>query len=123
MDRIKKIKNSDAEYIANDLFDPVTYYENVIGVTVLEDTTPDDIVIKVYKSCIPYILSKPIHKNQSVLKKNKDGSLVVQLNLIVNYEFKSILLSYGDGIEVKKPASLRKAMAELITQMNSLYKK
>lgn len=122
LDRIKKIKNSDADYIPNDLFDPAKYYENVIGVTVQEDKTPDDITIKVYKSCIPYILSKPIHKNQSVLKQNQDGSLLIQLSLIVNYELKSILLSYGDGIEVKKPKSLRDAMSALIDQMSALYK-
>jgi predicted DNA-binding transcriptional regulator YafY len=122
LDRIKKIKNSDTVFIENDLFDPDYYFNSLIGVSVPRGAMPEAIQIKVYKQSTPYISSKPIHHSQAILKENKDGSMVIQLNLIINFELKSILLSYGAGIEIKKPLSLRNEMSELITEMKSIYK-
>ncbi len=48
-------------------------------------------------------------------------TMPVQLNLIINFEFKSILLSYGAGVEIKKPLSLRKEMSALVKEMQTLY--
>jgi predicted DNA-binding transcriptional regulator YafY len=121
LDRIKKIKNSDSVFVENDLFDPDHYFDSLIGVSVPRGAQPETIQIKVYKKSVPYIISKPIHHNQQVLKENKDGSMVVELNLIINFEFKSILLSYGAGVEIKKPLSLRKEMSALVKEMQALY--
>lgn len=122
LDRIKKIKNSDAIFIENDLFNPDTYFNSLIGVSVPRGSMPERVQIKVYKQSTPYINSKPIHHSQMILKQNKDGSMLIQLNLIINFELKSILLSYGAGIEIKKPLSLRQEMSDLISDMKSHYK-
>ncbi len=123
LDRIKKIKNSEATFIENNLFDPEHYFDSLIGVSVPRDAKPENVAIKVYKKSVPYVLTKPIHNSQAVTKENKDGSMVVELNLIINFEFKSILLSYGAGVEIKKPLSLRKEMSALVKEMQALYKK
>jgi predicted DNA-binding transcriptional regulator YafY len=123
LDRIKKIKTSGEQFVLNDLFDSRTYYNNVIGVTVIENAQPEIIEIQAFKSCVPYILSKPIHQNQNVLKENTDGSILIQLNLVVNYELKSILLGYGDGIDVQKPISLRDELRTTIKGMLEHYNK
>jgi len=121
MDRIKKLRLSNDAYIENDLFDPEQYFSNLIGVSVPEGAKPEKISIKVYKQAVPYILSKPIHLNQTVEKVFADGSMLVNLRLIVNYELKSILLSYGTGISVRGPKYLRTSMKELIIEMSGLY--
>ena len=88
LDRIKKIKNSETAFIENDLFDPDHYFDSLIGVSVPRGAQPEPIEIKIYKQSVPYISSKPIHHHQKTTKENKDGSMIVQLNIIVNFELK-----------------------------------
>lgn len=73
LERIKGIKTSDADFIPNDVFDPMLYYENVVGVTIYPGDEPKEIHIKAYPSCVPYVKTKPIHKHQEVIKEYKDG--------------------------------------------------
>lgn len=121
LDRIKKIKPASDQYLENNLFAPNEYFKHLIGVSVPEGAKPEIIEIKVFKQAVPYLLSKPIHFNQQTLKSFKDGSILIQLNVIVNYELKSILLSYGSGIEVKKPKVFREAMMNEINSMRKNY--
>lgn len=121
LDRIKKLKTTKEVFIENDLFDPEEYFKHLIGVSVSEGAQPESIEIKVQKPSVPYIRSKPIHRNQETLKVYKDGTILIRLNLIINYELKSILLSYGAGIEVKKPKKLRVEMMEIIEEMKRIY--
>ncbi len=122
LDRIKKIKNSDSAFVENTLFDPEHYFDSLIGVSVPRGAVPENIEIKVYKASVHYVLTKPIHHSQSIVKENKDGSMVIRLHVIINYELTSILLSYGAGVEIRKPQTLRKEVALLIKAMHSLYK-
>jgi predicted DNA-binding transcriptional regulator YafY len=122
LDRIKKIRNSDATFIENNLYDPDHYFDFLIGVSIPRGSEPELIEIKVFKPLAPYVISKPIHYNQEILRKNKDGSILVSLRLFINFELKSILLSHGAGLQVKSPVSLRKEMVLLTKAMYSLYR-
>jgi predicted DNA-binding transcriptional regulator YafY len=122
LDRIKKIKTSDSNFIENDLFDPDHYFDSLIGVSVPRGANPEAVEIKVYKPSVPYVLTKPIHHSQSITKENKDGSIIIHLNLIINFELKSILLSYAAGIEVRKPKTLRIEMKNLLKETTMRYK-
>lgn len=114
LDSIKgKIKNSVEPFIENDMFDPETYFNNVIGVTIPKEQEPLDILIKIDASSADYIRTKPLHKSQIIKKEYKDESIQVELKLFNNYELKSTLMSYGPALEVLKPVSLRKEMKEL----------
>ncbi len=121
LDRIKKIKNASGMFQENDIFDSGTYFNHLIGVTIPFDTQPVNIEIKISKEQVPYILTKPIHESQLTIKENKDGSILMSLHLIINYELKSILLSYGAGIEVKKPTELREQIKELLQKTIQRY--
>jgi predicted DNA-binding transcriptional regulator YafY len=121
LDRIKKIKPAPDKFIDNDFFDPNEYFKYLIGVSVPENAKPEKIEIKVYRQAVPYILSKPIHTNQEMIDTLKDGSMLIRLMLIVNYELRSILLSYGDGIEVRKPKGLKAEIKRLTSNMQNLY--
>jgi predicted DNA-binding transcriptional regulator YafY len=107
LDRIKKVKVSKQKFIVNDLFHPDTYFDKVIGVSLDYDRQPEDIVLKVNPISVQHVESKPIHKDQETVTKEKDGSLIIKLNLIINYELRSTIMGFGDGIEVLEPASLR----------------
>jgi predicted DNA-binding transcriptional regulator YafY len=121
LDRIKQIKNSKEDYIANDLFDPETYFNDLVGVTFPENGSVQMVVLKVSSSQSKYVLTKPIHHSQTVIKEYKNGDIQVELRLIENYELHSVLLSYGPQIEVIKPVSLRNKMKSLFEEGAELY--
>lgn len=121
LDRIKKIRNSAQDFIPNNLFNPEKYFNHLVGVSVPQDSKPEIIEIKVFRQLAPYILTKPIHRNQEVLKKSKDGSVLIKMKLYINYELKSLLLGFGDGLEVKKPKRLREELKETATQLLKRY--
>lgn len=121
LDRIKKVKNSSESFIANDLFDPEKYFNDIIGVTLPQGEVANEIEIKVSKDQAPYILTKPIHHTQQCIKTYADGAILIRLNLINNFELRSYLLSFGCDIEVVKPESLRAALAKIFLAAANCY--
>jgi len=121
LDRIKGIKNSKNNYIENNLFDPEEYFNNLVGVSVKKDSKIEDILIKVKGPQLQYILSKPIHNNQEMVKKYKNGDAMIKLKLFVNYELVSQLMGYGSTIEVIKPQFLRDEIKVDILSLKKIY--
>nr|WP_294897183.1 WYL domain-containing protein [uncultured Pedobacter sp.] len=102
LDRIIKLTEVDITYHQNTNIDFDEYFEDIIGVTVPENTKLSRIVIKVKKDLWPYIKTKPIHGSQKVLEIQESCS-ILELNLFINYEFISLLLSHGDRVQVLEP--------------------
>lgn len=121
LDRMISVKNSQASFIANDLFDPATYFNNTIGVSLPENESPQIIQVKVAAKQVPYIKTKPIHHSQQVISENENGDTVFGLQIINNYEFRSVLLSYGCDIEVISPDSIRASMKQILQNAFSCY--
>jgi predicted DNA-binding transcriptional regulator YafY len=123
LDRIKKIKVSKQKFLTNDLFHPDTYFDKVIGVSIDYDKKPEDIILKVNPISVQHVESKPIHKDQETVRKEKDGSLIIKLNLMINYELKATIMGFGDGIEVLEPSYLRKEIKQIHERSIGQYKK
>jgi predicted DNA-binding transcriptional regulator YafY len=123
LDRIKeKIRNTADPFIENDIFDPETYFNNLIGVTIPGDQKePSEVIIRVSPEAFDYIRTKPIHKSQRIIKKFKNGSVQIELTLFNNYELKSTLLSYGPWIEIIKPKILRDEIHNLYLRGSQKY--
>lgn len=121
LDRISSIQDSPKKFIPNETIDFSEYFEDIVGVTVETDGQPVNVVMKVNNNLLPYIRTKPIHGSQK-LKQPGDSFTIITLDLIPNYELESIILSYGEGIEVLKPLSLRNKIIERINKINSNYK-
>lgn len=121
LDRIKKCKPSKEAFIENDLFDPRIYFKHLIGVSLPLGSKIEKILLKVDSNLSPYIISKPLHSTQTILKQLKSGDIQINLEIIINYEFKSILLGFGDSIEVIKPVALRHEIREMITKLAHRY--
>ena len=95
------------------------YFDDVIGVTV-PDEDAEDIIIKVTGKRFNYIRTKPLHLSQRVLEEDK-GYAIISINVKVNKELESLILSFGDDMEVISPASFRTRIAEKIQSMNKKY--
>jgi predicted DNA-binding transcriptional regulator YafY len=122
LDRIKEIKNSNIDFVENDLFDPETYFNNLIGVTMPEGELVQPIEIKVTANQAPYIKTKPIHHTQEIIKEYAKGDILIRLYLISNYELRSVILSFGCDLEVIKPLALRESLREVLQKAVICYK-
>jgi predicted DNA-binding transcriptional regulator YafY len=120
LDRIKGVKPAKADFKENDLFDPTTYFDHLIGVTFPAGEAISEIVVKVKPSQVPYIKTKPIHFNQEI-EEAENGCILIKLKLINNYELRSVLLGYGADIEVFQPSGLREQMREIFQNALTNY--
>lgn len=121
VDRIKGIVHLSKPYIESEI-DFSNYFDDVIGVSVNENPI-EKIIMKVNKKRYPYIRTKPLHPTQDVIEENEnDDYVVISIDVKVNNELITTLLSYGPDIEVLSPDSLRNLIIERIKTMYDTYK-
>jgi predicted DNA-binding transcriptional regulator YafY len=104
LDRIKEIKETNLTYIQNTQIEWTEYFEDMIGVSKPENAKIEKIVLHFFNKSGKYIESKPIHGSQKSKWIEKDV-LEVSLELIINYELTSLILSYADNVRVIHPQS------------------
>ena len=121
LDRIEKIEQVNTEYIPNTTIDFDSYFDDVVGVTINKGEV-QTIKIWVDKEQVPYTLSKPIHQSQEVIEEREDGSVVITIEVIPNYELMKKLLSFGERIEVLSPKPLREEIMKKIEKNLEKYK-
>jgi len=120
LDRIVSIKDYNNEYIPNTEIDFEEFFEDVIGVTIPEDKTLHKIILKIDNKLWPYIKTKPLHGSQKI-KEEKDDYSIIELELILNFELESRLLSFGEQIEIIDPECLRSRMTSRIKLIHNKY--
>lgn len=121
LDRIIKIDYDFNTPILEHNFNAEEYYKNVVGVTINDGMQPRVIQLWVDAPNAPYILTKPIHHSQRMVQQNEDGSIIINLFLIENFELERIILGFGDSIEVLKPERLRQRIKHIISKASALY--
>jgi predicted DNA-binding transcriptional regulator YafY len=121
LDRILAIDyDFNLPYIEED-FDADLFYKNVIGVTVNTGSRPQRIELWIDAVNAPYVLTKPLHASQRLIKENEDKSIIIHLFITPNYEMERILLGFGDGIEILRPENLRNRMKKILQKALSRY--
>ncbi|HET8886065.1 MAG TPA: WYL domain-containing protein [Salinimicrobium sp.] len=101
-------------------FDADKYYENTIGVTVLNGK-PQTIIFKVNRQNAPYVVTKPFHVTQEVVEEHSDGSITFSILVHHNYELERLLLGFGESLEVIAPRLLRRNIKRKLLKAVSLY--
>ncbi|MCT4672433.1 MAG: helix-turn-helix transcriptional regulator [Prolixibacteraceae bacterium] len=96
------------------------YFENIIGVTYSDNIQLQKVVVEVCKDLIPFIESKPLHVSQVIKEYGKEWNRV-ELFLIINYELRSLLLSYGMAIRVVSPQTLVDEIQDEVNRIQSYY--
>jgi predicted DNA-binding transcriptional regulator YafY len=118
LDRIVEIWPA-GEHFEEKNFDEASYFRNTIGITV-PDEKPEKIVLSFTPQQGKYVKTQPLHPSQRILADN-DTECRVELTLVVNYELLMLLLSYGAGVRVIKPASLATRIVGQAEKISALY--
>ncbi len=114
IDRIEQIGYTNIPYIENRDIEFNEYFEDVIGVTVLEEAT-EKVILEIDNTLFPYVETKPLHGSQKVKEQNQQTTLV-ELNLIINHELENLLLGYIDKLKIIAPDRLRKKMLSRVEE-------
>lgn len=97
------------------------FFEDVIGVSIPLNEEPQKILLKVDSTLWPYIKTKPLHGSQKVKEETKEYT-IIQLELLLNYELESLILSFGEKMLVVEPESLRTAVKERVNNLFNNYR-
>ena len=112
LDRIKSFENSHLPYIEDNIIvDIDEYFSDVIGVTIPQNKDVVNVKLQFSEKRYPYIASKPLHESMKFIdKKNR----IISIEVIPNKELESLILSFGDDVEVLEPAEFREQIANKI---------
>lgn len=114
LDRIFEIKISKTEFEESSI-DFNEYFEDIIGVSNDLSSDPVKVKMQLSENIIPYIKSKPLHGSQHI----KESILYLEVKL--NYELESVILSYGENMQVLEPIELVHSIKERVKQLKSFY--
>ena len=102
-------------------FDADDFYKDVVGVTV-NSGHPSIVKLWIDNYNTPYVLTKPIHHSQRVVKEYEDGSTQISFLVKPNFELERLLLGFGESIEVLEPKNLRNRIAKKLRNAADKYK-
>lgn len=120
LDRIISFSECAITYKKNTQVDFLEYFEDVIGVTIKRDAEPEKVLINIDNKLWPYIESKPLHGSQKV-KERTGSSVTIEIAVQINYELISLLLSFGESLEVLAPNNLRDTLRQKVNAMAEIY--
>ncbi|MDR2918991.1 MAG: WYL domain-containing protein [Tannerella sp.] len=107
LDRIHTVAVASGEsYRENTLFDPQTFFEDLVGVTKNIGLHAEKVRFWVDKQNAPYVQTKPFHKSQQLIESHDDGSMIFEIEVVINQELQREFFGYADTIKILSPQSL-----------------
>lgn len=123
LDRIASIEELPSEkYQKNTLFDVDSYFDDTIGVTKNLGVRPQLVVLKIDRANAPYVITKPIHHSQQILKTEDDG-MIFSIRVTWNFELEREILGFGEQLVVLSPKRLRNKIEHRVARMVDVYRK
>lgn len=122
LDRIQQVEVSDKAKYVEARLTAAEYYKDVIGVTVIENSRPQNIKLFFNSLNAPYVETKPLHHSQTVVERRTNG-VVFNIKVLMNYELEKEILGFGDGVEVISPDHLRRRIKKRIVSCMNNYER
>lgn len=120
LDRIETFKELNSEKYHKAEFDVSIYFNDVIGVSKMPNQTTQIVVMKIIKEHAPYIITKPIHPSQKILKEDDDGT-IFSIEVIWNFELEREILGFGEQIKILSPKRLSGKIQSRLKQTLQKY--
>lgn len=81
------------------------YFNDLIGVTKTEKDRAHKVILFVNKANAPYVLTKPLHPSQHLLKEDETG-IIIRIDVVLNFELEREILGFGECMKVLAPRLL-----------------
>ena len=121
LDRIVEFQELTKEtFIDHDGMDFDQYFDDLIGVTKTEKDRAHKVVLFVDKYNAPYVLTKPIHHSQKLLKEDETG-IIIRIDVVLNFELEREILGFGECIKVLAPQTLATKMRQRLKKAMQHY--
>lgn len=121
LDRIEGINQQPTIYFQEAFgVDIPTYFDNVIGVTKSPNQASTKVVLAFNPSNAPYVLTKPMHQSQEVLKQDENG-IIISIDVVLNFELEREILGFGESVQVLAPRLLQKRIQQRLEKAAGLY--
>lgn len=121
LDRIHHLSIAGNEpYHENEVFDPLTFFDDIVGVTKSIGSKPEKVRFLVKKPDAFYILTKPIHKSQRLIEE-KNGNMIFEIEVVINKELIRDLFGFAEGIKILAPLSLTNLIQKKLRAALDLY--
>ena len=111
------------QYKDNPDFDTEHFFDDVIGVSKNIGDKAHHIVIEASPQQSKYIITKPIHPSQQLVQRLDDGTCTFSIDVVINKELYSVLMSYGAGVRVLEPKNSVKYMVDNLECLVKQYRK
>lgn len=120
LDRIHSLNKSLQPYQLSTEFNINDYLKDIIGVSKESGKMKEVISLKVYGKQRNYIKTKPIHLSQRVMEETNE-SMLMEIEVIPNFELEAVLLGFGEHVEVMGPEWLREKIGGRVKEMRDRY--
>jgi len=120
LDRILEINHEEKIQYFDTECDFDRYFGEVIGVTVSESQRPQNVIFKINAKHAPYVITKPLHHSQVILKEDED-STTFKICVQLNFELERMILGLGEFITVLKPNILRRRIEKSLKESFANY--
>ncbi len=98
------------------------YYSDTIGVTKSEKDRANKVILWFDKKNAPYVLTKPLHASQQVLKEDDQGT-IIRLDVVINFELEREILGFGESVKVLGPRLLQSRIRKRLEKASGNYAK
>ena len=96
------------------------YYSELLGVTRSERDRPMKVRLLVNSAHAPYVLTKPLHPSQKVIKEDAQGT-TIRIDVVLNFELEKEILSFGEHMTVIAPRLLANKIKRRVEQSARHY--
>ncbi|WP_315824985.1 WYL domain-containing protein [Paraflavitalea speifideaquila] len=107
-------------FVAYDGVDFDQYFADVLGVTKTEKDRTQKVVLFIDKYHAPYVLTKPIHQSQQVLKEDETG-IIISIHVVINFELERELLGFGEYLKILAPQVLASRISKRLQKARQVY--
>lgn len=122
LDRIQHLDIARGEtYKENTVFDPTTFFDDLVGVTKNIGSQPETVRFQVNRQNAPYVETKPLHRSQRIVERLANGKVIFEIDVVINPELEREIFGFAEGIKVLSPASLVRSMASRFHSASELY--
>ncbi|MBI2831679.1 MAG: transcriptional regulator [Chloroflexi bacterium] len=120
IERIEDIQVTDETYTIPADFDANKYFGSAWGVVV--EGEAKTIRLR-FSPVVARIIEETVWHPSQVLERQKDGSVMMTLQVMDTVDLYSWILSWGDGVEVLEPAEIREELLHTAKSIVKVYQK